>query len=74
MDAFRLTAFHDLVALSGSFVIALATAEGWQSPRELWLASRIDESWQEELWGRDEEAADTGLANNIPPNSQRLQK
>jgi chaperone required for assembly of F1-ATPase len=57
LDPFALTAFHDLVALSGSLVIGLAALKGEAPAEALWRASRIDEDWQEELWGRDEEAA-----------------
>lgn len=55
-DAFELCALHDLVALSGSLVIGLATAEGQSDPESLWRASRIDEDWQIECWGDDDEA------------------
>lgn len=58
-DAFRLTALYDLTALSGSLVIALAVAAGRLSAAEGWRLSRIDETWQEEFWGVDEEAART---------------
>ncbi len=54
---FQLTAFHDLVAMSGSLVIGLAAAGGIARPEDLWAASRIDEDWQTEQWGEDEEAA-----------------
>ncbi|MCB1405660.1 MAG: ATPase [Rhodobacteraceae bacterium] len=53
---FQLTAFHDLVAMSGSLVIALAATEGVAPPDTLWDASRIDELWQIEQWGEDDEA------------------
>lgn len=54
---FQLTAFHDLVAMTGSLVIALASTEGQGSPEELWKFSRIDEDWLVEQWGNDDEAA-----------------
>ncbi len=57
MSAFELTAMHDLVSLSGSLVMALAASETHLPPQELWRRSRIDEDWQIEQWGRDEEAA-----------------
>lgn len=57
LDPFRLAAFHDLVAISGSLVLALAVARGRLSAEEAWTASRIDEAWQAEQWGEDEEAA-----------------
>ncbi|MBF9035786.1 ATPase [Rhodobacterales bacterium HKCCE2091] len=56
---FGLTGFYDLVTLSGSLVLALAVAEGRISPSEGWTVSRIDEDWQIEQWGADEEAAET---------------
>jgi chaperone required for assembly of F1-ATPase len=56
MDAFGLTALHDLVSISGSLVLGLAVTEGRIAPGEAWSLSRIDEAWQAELWGRDPEA------------------
>ncbi|MFN3955697.1 MAG: ATP12 family chaperone protein [Pararhodobacter sp.] len=53
---FELTAFHDLVAMSGSLVIGLAAAEQHDAPELLWRASRIDEDWQIEQWGADADA------------------
>lgn len=54
---FELTAFSELVTLSGSLIIGLATIAGNLPPAELWQRSRVDEQWQAELWGHDEEAA-----------------
>lgn len=56
MDDFRLTGFHDLVALSGSFVLGLAVAARECTPDEAWRLSRVDEVFQIEQWGADEEA------------------
>lgn len=53
---FELTAFHDLVAMSGSLVIGLAVTEGIAPVETLWDVSRIDEDWQTEQWGPDDEA------------------
>ncbi len=55
---FELVALHDLVALSGSLVIGLAAASDIAPAAELWRLSRIDEEFQAELWGEDEEAAE----------------
>ncbi len=57
MSAFELAAFHDLVALSGSLVIGLAVREGFAPPETLWQAAQVDETWQIEQWGADDEAA-----------------
>lgn len=56
-DAFGLTALHDLVAITGSLVLGLAMAAGRLSVAEGWEAARIDETWQAEHWGHDEDAA-----------------
>lgn len=56
MDDFQLAAFHDLVALSGSLVLALAVVHGRHDPETAWELSRLDEDWQAEHWGRDDEA------------------
>lgn len=55
-SAWRLTALHDLVALSGSLVIGLAVERDVRSPAEAWAISRVDEDWQVSQWGRDAEA------------------
>lgn len=58
LDAFALTAFHDLVSMSGSLVIGLAALENLLPIKRLWALSRVDETYQEELWGKDEEASE----------------
>ncbi len=57
MTPFQIAAFHDLVMLSGSLVLAFAVTRGRLDPAEAWTISRIDESYQAELWGQDEDAA-----------------
>jgi len=56
LDKYQLAAFHDLVSLSGSLVLGFATAEGWRDPDEIWALSQLDEIWQQEKWGADDEA------------------
>ena len=56
MSVFELTAFHDLVTLPGSFVLGLAAIHGLESPESLWELSRLDERFQQEQWGLDDEA------------------
>lgn len=62
LDPFRLTALHELVALSGSLILGLAAAHDSAPPEEIWHLSRIDEDWQAGLWGVDDEAATLALA------------
>ena len=57
LDNFRLAAAHDLIAITGSLVLALAVLRQRLTAAQAWELSRIDEAWQNELWGVDEEAA-----------------
>jgi chaperone required for assembly of F1-ATPase len=57
MTAFHLSAFHDLVAIAGSFVLALAMTRGLITANQGFSLSRIDEDWQIEQWGQDDEAS-----------------
>lgn len=56
LDSFRLSAFHDLVHISGSLILSLAFINSQMSIKAAWDASQVDEIWQKEQWGRDEEA------------------
>jgi chaperone required for assembly of F1-ATPase len=54
---FELAALHDLVAISGSLVIGLAVLQGHLDADQAFAISRIDEHYQAEVWGQDDEAA-----------------
>ena len=56
-EPFALAALHVLTTTTGSLVLALAVAEGRLEPHEAFEASIIDEAWQAELWGEEQEAA-----------------
>lgn len=58
-SAFQLAAFHDLVGLSGSLILGFAATQNLRPVEELWEISRLDERWQEEKWGIDDEARET---------------
>jgi chaperone required for assembly of F1-ATPase len=53
----ELTALHDLVLISGSLVIGLAVSHGRLNAETAWPLSRIDEDWNIEKWGADDETA-----------------
>jgi chaperone required for assembly of F1-ATPase len=55
-DSFTLAALHDLVSISGSLVLGLAVAHGALDGAAAWFLSRVDETWQAERWGVDDEA------------------
>jgi chaperone required for assembly of F1-ATPase len=61
LDDFGLTGLAFGAALFGSAVLALALQRGWLSGEAAFGLSRLDEAWQEEKWGIDEEAADRTL-------------
>ena len=56
MDAFTLTAVHDLVGMSGSLILGFAALYEYRPAAEIWRLSRVDETWQAEQWGEDDEA------------------
>jgi chaperone required for assembly of F1-ATPase len=58
-DPFALAALHDLVAITGSLVLGLAVQAGRLTADAAHALSRIDEDWQAEHWGADEEAAES---------------
>jgi chaperone required for assembly of F1-ATPase len=55
-EPFAVTALHTLTALSGSVLIALMVARGATTPEAAWAAAHVDEDFQIERWGADEEA------------------
>ena len=62
MDDFGMTALGEMVSLSGSLLIGLAVTRCRLEPREAWELARIDEQWQTEHWGEDEEAHSAALS------------
>lgn len=58
MDDFRLSALAFAGALYGSTILALAVERGRLTGEEAYELSRLDEAFQEEQWGVDEEAAE----------------
>ncbi len=57
MDDFRLTGLAAAAGLFGSTVLALALERGELDGPAAFALSRLDELFQEELWGVDDEAA-----------------
>ena len=57
LDDFALTATALAIGLYGSAVLALALQRGAISGAEAFAVSRLDEAYQEEQWGVDDEAA-----------------
>ena len=62
LSIFELTALYDMVSITGSLILGLAIINGRLSAEEAYQLSRIDEQWQLEQWGEDEEAQ---VASNL---------
>ena len=58
LDDFRLAGLAFGSALFGSAILSLALQRGWIDGRQALELSRLDESYQEEKWGVDAEAAE----------------
>lgn len=56
LDDFGLTGLAFGAALFGSAILAIAVQRGWVSGVEAFDLSRLDEAWQEDQWGVDDEA------------------
>ncbi|MGQ3213842.1 MAG: ATP12 family chaperone protein [Shinella sp.] len=55
-DPLALACVHTVTTLTGSALLALALAEGVIDADKAWSLAHIDEDWQIEHWGTDEEA------------------
>ena len=55
-NIFLLTGLYDLVTISGSLLIALAVYYKHVSPQVGFDISFLDEDWQREKWGKDQES------------------
>ncbi len=56
-SALRLAAMHNLTTLTGSAVLAFAVGDGHLDAKKAWDCVHVDEDWQIEQWGHDEDAA-----------------
>lgn len=55
-NAFVLAALETLASLAASLCIALEALEPGADREALWAAAELEEQWQADLWGREEEA------------------
>lgn len=58
LDDFSLTGLAFGAALFGSAILAIGLERGWLDGAQAYELSRLDEAWQAERWGIDEEAAE----------------
>ena len=56
-SAMMLAVMHNMTTLTGSTVLAFAVSEGHLDAKDAWICAHVDEDWQIEQWGHDEDAA-----------------
>ncbi|EAQ35887.1 Chaperone required for the assembly of F1-ATPase [Nitrobacter sp. Nb-311A] len=56
-DPWMVGALHVVTTLTGSALLAIALMRGRLDAGEVWAAAHVDEDWNSEQWGVDEEAA-----------------
>ena len=56
-DPWSIAALHVVTTLTGSALLALALFHGVRNADEVWAAAHVDEDWNIEKWGIDEEVA-----------------
>jgi chaperone required for assembly of F1-ATPase len=56
-DPWAIAALHVITALTGSALLALALFHRVIDPDQAWAAAHVDEDWNAEKWGVDEEVA-----------------
>src|SRR6266436_6089503 len=56
-DPWSIAAVHVVTTLTGSALLALALKHGVLDPDQVWAAAHVDEDWNAEQWGVDEEVA-----------------
>lgn len=57
LDAVSLAAANVMTTLTGSALLAVAFLRGRLDAERAWMLAHVDEDWNIELWGEDEEAA-----------------
>src|SRR3954471_19785854 len=61
-DPWSLAALHMVTTLTGSGLLALALLRGALDEDQVWATAHVDEDWNVEQWGVDEEVAQRRLA------------
>jgi chaperone required for assembly of F1-ATPase len=56
-DPWSIAAVHVVTTLTGSALLALALLRGVRDADQVWKAAHVDEDWNIEQWGVDEEVA-----------------
>lgn len=68
-DAWSIAALHVITTITGSALLALALLYRARDSEQVWTAAHVDEDWNAELWGLDEEAAERRAARLVEYNA-----
>jgi len=68
-DPWRIAALHVITTVTGSALLALALFHGVIDPGQAWAAAHVDEDWNAEQWGVDEEAVTRKAAKSVDFNA-----
>lgn len=63
-SAWAVAASHVVTTITGSALLALALQYGVRTPEQVWAAAHVDEDWNNEQWGQDEEVAERRAARH----------
>jgi chaperone required for assembly of F1-ATPase len=64
-DPWSVAAVHVVTSLTGSALLALALTHGARDPDQVWDAAHVDEDWNRDQWGVDEEVAARRAAREL---------
>jgi chaperone required for assembly of F1-ATPase len=68
-DPWMIAALHVITAMTGSALLALALFHGVIDQDQVWAAAHVDEDWNAEKWGMDDEVAARRAAKLIDFNA-----
>jgi chaperone required for assembly of F1-ATPase len=68
-DPWAIAALHLITTLTGSALLSLALFHGAIDPDQAWAAAHVDEDWNAEKWGVDEEVASRRAAKLVDFNA-----
>ncbi len=64
-EPWSLAAVHVVTTLTGSALLALALTHGARDPDQIWGAAHVDEDWNRDQWGADEEVTARRAAREV---------
>ena len=68
-EPWSVAALHVVTTMTGSALLALALLHEVRDPEQVWAAAHVDEDWNIEKWGLDEEVAARRRARQIDFNA-----